>query len=93
MEKEPKQSIERLKQLADELERLELEASDGRGIVYVHWIVGDLRKGDFEIAKTNYRQQSDKYGAYPKIVKFLEGAGIATDLQAWMKEAWKKHGD
>ena len=91
MEKrEQKQMAECLK-LADELERLEMECSQGRGITYVHWIVEDLRRGDLEAAKTNYRQQSDKYGSLPQILKFLEDIGIAESR--WLaraKESQKK---
>ena len=85
MEKEPKFEYQ---EVAKELERLEFEYRK-EGIGYVHWIVEDLRRGDFEAAKNNYEQQSDKYDSYPKIKTYLESVGIAKSLEQIKREQGK----
>lgn len=64
---------------ADELDLLQQAHNEGRGITHVRWIVEDLRAGNLEAAKTNYRQQSDKYGRYEDVVAFLEKIGVAEE--------------
>jgi len=69
--------IEHYQALAEQLDKLQKTANNGQGIEYVRWIVSDLKQGNIGAAQVNYRNQSDKYGSFPEIVRFLEEAGIA----------------
>jgi hypothetical protein len=73
-------SIEQYKQIADQLDEMQKTENNGRGIECVRWIISDLRQGDFKMAKTDYRNQSDKYDNYPHIRQFLKEVGIAEDI-------------
>ncbi len=84
------QEKERLSKIADELDILQKEAIKrlnikAEVIPYVNWIVEDLRKGDLHTAKVNYANQSDKYGSFKEIKKFLEENGIAESYESMMK--------
>ncbi|MGH7174842.1 MAG: hypothetical protein ACREGR_00595 [Minisyncoccia bacterium] len=69
--------LEQCRTWADQLELLEQAKNDGRGIEHVRWIIEALRNGDINLAQTDYRNQSDKYGNYPDIKAFLEKIGVA----------------
>lgn len=84
---------ERFKFLADQLDGLRIDFIRRHdltedSIPYVDWIVQDLRKGNWESARNNYFQQSDKYGDKREIKRFLEDNGIADKGIDW--RAWKE---
>jgi hypothetical protein len=62
---------------ADQLEAIFLAEAGDREYSHVHWIIKDLRNGDFHKAQVNYRNQSDKYDWLPKTKKFLQDIGVA----------------
>ena len=71
--------------LAEELNNLQIEESGhGKGVDYINWIVRDLKNGDIERAKANYRNQADKYTHYPKTKAFLKEIGIVEEID-WSK--------
>lgn len=72
--------------LADELGEMQASKNNGRGVECVRWIVDDLRRGDIDAARADYRNQSDKYDNYPDIRKFLKDAGIAGEMRFGAEE-------
>lgn len=67
---------------ADELDALQEKAMaalgrSGETIQHVTYIVSDLRKGEWEKAKIDYAQQSDKFGSWKEIENFLFQIGVA----------------
>jgi len=81
------ESKEDCNELANRLDELQKPANDGRGIEYVRWIISDLRLGDIEAAKTNYRNQSDKFDNYPQIKQLLKENGLVEEID------WDKYKD
>lgn len=72
-------------ELAEELNNIQMEESgDRKGAEHIKWIVEDLRDGNIERAKADYRNQSDKYYLYPKTKAFLKEIGIVEEID-WSK--------
>ncbi len=71
-------------EFAETLQKIMLEESGGRTVEYINWIVDDLRKGDMERAKADYRNQSDKYGSWPEAKEFLKKIGVVEEID-WSK--------
>jgi hypothetical protein len=57
--------------LAEELDILQLNENDGRGINCVRDIISSLRRSDLEDAKAISYNEADKISSYPEVKKFL----------------------
>jgi len=66
MEQEPKldSDIEKLNNLADQLERIAGEKTSGKGDVVMEKLIKRLRSGNAESAKTFCNNEFDKFMAY-----------------------------
>jgi hypothetical protein len=64
--------IERFSREADELEQLQSQENDERGISCVRTVIAYLRMNDPESAKAVCLNESDKIRNYPDIAKKLE---------------------
>jgi hypothetical protein len=81
MEKEPSpnnEEKERLSELADELDRIQNEKTDGRGSVIMQKLIRLLRDGDAHMAKVFFNNEADKFNQYredalPLIIEVLYG--------------------
>ncbi len=67
---------------ADELDALQAEQNDNRGISCVKSIVFQMRKNDMLSAKRVYQSEGDKISQYPGICEWLENHfGCRTHLK------------
>lgn len=61
----------RIDKIADELEALQAEKNDGRGVSCVRAVVFDLRREKVESAQRTARGDWDKIRNYPDIADFM----------------------
>jgi len=59
-------------ELADELDALQRQKNQGRGVDCVRTLMVYLRAGDIEGAKAVRRNEGDKISSYPDIVALLD---------------------
>ncbi|MDP3992918.1 MAG: hypothetical protein Q8Q05_01755 [bacterium] len=64
-------------ELADQLDAMQAEKNEGRGVMHIRDIISYLRRGDIESAKAVARSEGDKTESYPDIKSFLEEHGLA----------------
>jgi hypothetical protein len=86
---------DQMKKLADELEELQSQENEGRGIRHIQAIITYLRRGDFDLAVNIYRVDGDKTNMYPVIRDFLAqylGCRVhgVIDCPGWVCERYKK---
>ena len=60
-----------LSDFADELDKLQAQENDGRGVSCVKMIVSCLRLGNIEGARATYVVDGDKIRNYPEIEKII----------------------
>lgn len=63
--------------LADELDTLQAQENDGRGVSSVRAIVHELRAGNMEGAKAAYFTDADKIRNYPAIEEIIKQKLVA----------------
>ncbi len=80
---ERENNINLYQSLADQLDKI-IEGQSGKD--YVKWIIDDLKKGDIDSAKANYKNQSDKFDSLPEIKNLLKEAGLVEEID-WSKFA------
>ncbi|MFZ2038732.1 MAG: hypothetical protein WAV11_02250 [Minisyncoccia bacterium] len=73
----PEMSLEEMKSIADQLEKLQSSENEGRGVSCVRTAIFYLRGGDLDGAKAVCKNDHDKIQNYPDIEKFLEKYGLA----------------
>ena len=74
--------------LADELDGLQAQANQGRGVCCVRDVIAYLRRGDYSTARAVINNESDKIRSYEKIVAVLERTGLwhRIDFAKWSED-------
>ncbi len=86
MEQGQTTELERLNHLADELNILQMDKNQGRGVGHLRYVVEDLRMGNITTARTDITNQSDKFDAIPEIKGWIIGNLFIDSKHPWESE-------
>jgi hypothetical protein len=82
-EQTPNPEMERLQRLGAELQTLQAEKNDGRGVSCVRTVVTYLEMGKLDKAQAVCWNESDKMHSYPDIQKFIVENVFGEEKHPW----------
>ncbi len=86
MEPEQKTELERLSHLADELDNLQADKNQGRGVNHLRYVVDDLKRGDIDTARADITNQADKFDSIQDIKEWVIGNLFGDIRHPWESE-------
>jgi len=86
MEDEQLSETERLNRLGEELNTLQANKNDGRGVNHLRYVVDDLKRGDIVAARADILNQSDKFDCIPDLKQWVIGNLFGDTRHPWESE-------